>query len=92
MPDAAQRKRAGMNPDKMRAPLIYVCPRCHRNVGTRKTAFCKYCGSKFMGLQAIEIEKPTCAICGKKLKDNEIEKGICNRCEAITGIGHEEAF
>jgi len=45
-----------------------------------------------MGLQAIEIEKPTCAICGKKLKDNEIEKGICNRCEAITGIGHEEAF
>jgi len=45
-----------------------------------------------MELHAIEVKEPACAICGKKLKDNEIEKGICNRCEAITGIGHEEAF
>jgi len=92
MSDVSQRKRAERSRDEAGDPLIYICPRCGKNLGTRKLAFCKYCGSKFMELQAIEIEKPACAICGKKLKDNEMEKGICNRCEVITGIGHEEAF
>lgn len=92
MSDVAQRKGAGRNHDEAGDPLIYVCPRCDRNLGTRKLALCKYCGSKFMGLQAIEVEKPACAICGKKLRDIEKERGICNRCDAVAGIGHEEAF
>ena len=79
--NTAASENAGKEEESVKAPVIYVCPKCHkenRNPGTH----CTYCYHEFGDIQ-LELQKEEVEETVEITYDPETNKPICPKCNKI---------